>query len=149
MVSASAGPDFSRRSFLKGMGLGALALGMAGRVGAGVARAQASTMEAAAFYRFPVGDYQVTVIQDGIFGFPPDFYAANVEPGSVAALLEEHNLPVPEVLLGPFNVVLVQAGSRVVLLDTGFGGLSLDPNAPPPAVNCCQRLICSAWPLTM
>ncbi len=132
MSTTSTGPDFSRRTFLKGFGLGALALGMGGRIGARAARAQASAMEVAAFYRFQVGDFQVTAIQDGAAGFPPDFFAANAEPGSVAALLEENNLPVPEVLVGSINVLLVQAGDRLVLLDTGFGSISLDPNAPPP-----------------
>lgn len=131
MATATKGFAASRRTFLKGMGLGALALGMGAPAGARLVRAQSAPGQVSALYRFPVGDFQITAIQDGLGGFPPDFFAANAEAGSVGALLEENNLPVPEVLLASINVLLAQAGDRTILLDTGYGNITLDPNAPP------------------
>jgi glyoxylase-like metal-dependent hydrolase (beta-lactamase superfamily II) len=136
MFTSSKQSAFSRRDFLKGISVGAVGLGIGGWLGSRTVITQAQDnplAEVAAFYRFMVGDMRVTAIQDGVSGFPPDFFAANAEPGSVATLLEAHNLPAPEVLPTSINILLVEAGERRILLDTGLGSLSFVPDTPPPA----------------
>jgi glyoxylase-like metal-dependent hydrolase (beta-lactamase superfamily II) len=135
MVLSAKQSGLSRRDFLKGISIGTLGLSVGGWLGsrAIIARAQdGSTANVAAFYRFMVGDMQVTAIQDGSAGFPPDFYAVNAEPGSVAALLEENNVPVPPAFSAPITVMLVEDGERRILLDTGLSNIALAPDAPPP-----------------
>lgn len=123
--------NFSRRCFVKSVGLGAMALGLGGAMQRPM-RAQ-STTNAAAFYRFQVGDFQMTAIQDGVVvAFPLDFFATNQEPGSVAAAMADANLPTPDLMPTSVNVLLVQTGDRVVLVDTGLGDISFAPDAPPP-----------------
>jgi glyoxylase-like metal-dependent hydrolase (beta-lactamase superfamily II) len=135
MVSSAKQSGLSRRDFLKGISIGTLGLGVGGWLGsrAIITRAQdGSTANVAAFYRFMVGDMRVTAIQDGAAGFPPDFYAVNAEPGSVAAVMEESNVPVPPAIAAPIIVLLVEDGERKILLDTGLGSITLAPDAPPP-----------------
>jgi glyoxylase-like metal-dependent hydrolase (beta-lactamase superfamily II) len=72
------------------------------------------------FYRFDVGEHEVTVIHDGTMGVSLPFLATNAPEDDVRALMREHGLGTEFVAL-PVGNVLVRTGDRLVLLDTGIG----------------------------
>lgn len=67
---------------------------------------QADT-QAPGFYRYRVGDFQVTVVTDGINIFPvPDGFVVNASKGDVGAALAAAHLD-PERLAIPYSPILV------------------------------------------
>lgn len=81
---------------------------------------QADT-QAPGFYRYRVGDFQVTVVTDGINIFPvPDGFVVNASKGDVGAALAAAHLD-PERLAIPYSPILVHTGRHLVLIDTGTG----------------------------
>jgi glyoxylase-like metal-dependent hydrolase (beta-lactamase superfamily II) len=85
------------------------------------AAAPASNRQAPSFYRAKVGDFEVTVANDGArVAPPPDGYVRNASKEEVLAAAEAAYMPKGN-LVTPFNPVIVNAGSKLVLLDTGFG----------------------------
>jgi glyoxylase-like metal-dependent hydrolase (beta-lactamase superfamily II) len=77
--------------------------------------------QAPSFYRSKVGDFEVTVVSDGARVAPiPDGYVRNVSKEPVLAAAEAAFNPKGS-LFAPFNPVVVNTGSKLVLLDTGFG----------------------------
>jgi glyoxylase-like metal-dependent hydrolase (beta-lactamase superfamily II) len=80
-----------------------------------------SGKQAPSFYRAKVGDFEVTVVSDGARVAPiPDGYVRNVPKEQVLAAAEAAFNPKGQ-LFAPFNPVVVNTGSKLVLLDTGFG----------------------------
>ena len=77
-------------------------------------------IEQAAFYRFLLGDYRITIIHDGTFAFPTGFYGTNVEPEALQLAFSERNLS-PDLVTLPSNVLLVETGKETILIDTGLG----------------------------
>lgn len=71
-------------------------------------------------YRFHVGEHEITVINDGIFGLLLPALAANAPEEDVLALMQAHGLGTEFAPL-PNGIVLVRTGDRLVLLDTGLG----------------------------
>lgn len=129
----------SRRSLLKTMGLGALGVGLTG-IGKNVPESLAKaplwqttpTMATpAGFYRFMVGDLQVTAIQDGVATFDVSVFGVNTAPEDVYAVLEDNNLPGPKGNAS-ITLLLVENGEERTLLDSGLGGFpfgELPPNS--------------------
>jgi len=76
----------------------------------------------AGFHRFRLGDFEVTILLDGMLPFdgPHPIFGADREAAEVAALMEENFLPTDR-MLGQFNPVLVNTGTEVILFDTGNG----------------------------
>lgn len=72
------------------------------------------------FYRFYVGEHEITVIHDGTIGVSLPFLAINAPEDNVRALIRAHGLRTEFVAL-PVGNVLVRTGDRLVLLDTGIG----------------------------
>ena len=74
------------------------------------------------FYRIKVGDFQVSVFNDGYRIFQPvqPFWASEASPDDLNSALEEAFLPTDHVM-GYYNVVLIDTGTDVLLCDTGFG----------------------------
>jgi glyoxylase-like metal-dependent hydrolase (beta-lactamase superfamily II) len=72
------------------------------------------------FYRFDLGEYEIIVINDGIFGLLLPVLAANAPEEEVLALMQANALGTEFAPL-PNGIVLVRTGDRVVLLDTGLG----------------------------
>lgn len=73
------------------------------------------------WYRYKVGDYEVTVVTDGARTFPlPDKFIANASKDQVAGELAKHHLD-PTKLTVPFTPIIVNTGSKLVLIDTGYG----------------------------
>lgn len=76
----------------------------------------------ASVYRFDVGDFECAVISDGSTFFPsrPHFGTDAAQDEEVHALLTDHSLPTGEVRFY-FNVLLVNTGKDLILIDSGAG----------------------------
>jgi glyoxylase-like metal-dependent hydrolase (beta-lactamase superfamily II) len=115
---------FSRRQALGLLGLGAAAsaVGLPSPVGA--EKAKPADRSNPRFYRFNVGDFQLTVFNDGYKLFQPiqPFWAPQASPADLNSALEEAFLPTDHVI-AYYNVLLIDTGKDVLLCDTGFGRL--------------------------
>jgi len=75
--------------------------------------------QAASFYRYKVGDIEITVLSDGIARVPvSEAFVLNVKPEEVNAALREAYME-PGVFIGPYNPIVLNTGTRLVLVDTG------------------------------
>ena len=121
-TSTSVGDGFlSRRDLLKGLGVGAAGISLGVGLNIHPVAAQSENIDRViAFYRFYIGDYEVTVINDGLNPFPPGFLAVNADEDDVTALLQDYHLPT-NIVPFPMGTVVVNTGDRKVLLDTGAG----------------------------
>jgi glyoxylase-like metal-dependent hydrolase (beta-lactamase superfamily II) len=72
-------------------------------------------------YALRVGEIDVLVISDGVLPLPTTTLATNADPESRAGWLKDMFLP-PEGLDWPLNVLVVQTGDQVILVDAGLGG---------------------------
>jgi glyoxylase-like metal-dependent hydrolase (beta-lactamase superfamily II) len=112
--------DLSRRHLLTT----AAALGAAAAVGpvsTAHAAAPPAGKQAPGFYRYKVGDIEVTVVTDGLNQFPlPDNFVVNmkkeeVQAGLAAAYMDKN------IFFNPYNPIVINTGSKLVLVDTGTG----------------------------
>jgi glyoxylase-like metal-dependent hydrolase (beta-lactamase superfamily II) len=111
----------TRRTVLSG----AVAAGAATLMPAPSSPAQAAAplagRQVAGWYRYKVGSFEVTVATDGInrFKMANDHVLnrplADVSAGQVAAYYD------PNMMTTPYNPIVVNTGSRLVLIDTGGG----------------------------
>ncbi len=109
----------SRRDLLKGFGLSAVGLGL----GIAPALRPLFAQEApapAAFFRFGVGDFQLTVISDGSGMLNTSILGANAPEGAVDELFAANGLPTGS-YPNAIQVLHVNTGSNQVLIDTGRG----------------------------
>jgi glyoxylase-like metal-dependent hydrolase (beta-lactamase superfamily II) len=117
--------DLSRRQALAGAG--ALALAPLLKPQAAKAEAPAVGKQAAGIYRYKVGSFECTSINDGARSFPmPDKFVINVAKDKALEQAEASYMPKGMVTV-PFNPQLINTGSKLVLIDTGNGPV---PNAP-------------------
>ena len=119
----------SRRSLLKGLGVGALGASLSNL---SVVSAQdtggsqtggaggSSPFLPLALERFELGDTQVTVFQEATLELQPSMYGGGAPEGAPSELLGQYNLPT-DVISGTANVMLLESGDRRVLIDTGTG----------------------------
>ncbi|MGY3291527.1 glyoxylase-like metal-dependent hydrolase (beta-lactamase superfamily II) [Bradyrhizobium sp. LM3.6] len=120
--------DLNRRHLLAG----AAAVGAAAVTGlrptiANAAVPQAGT-QAPGFYRYKVGSYECTSINDGARTFPmPDKFVVNAPKEEALAAGEAAYMPKGMVTV-PFNPQLINTGSKLVLIDTGNGVANLEPS---------------------
>ncbi|PDT37247.1 MBL fold metallo-hydrolase [Rhizobium sp. M10] len=72
--------------------------------------------------QFKLGSYKFTVVRDGIniSEKPYETYGTNQDPETVQALLTANFLPADKLLNG-YAPVLIDTGSDLILVDTGFG----------------------------
>ncbi|MEO0563519.1 MAG: MBL fold metallo-hydrolase [Chloroflexota bacterium] len=117
----------SRRTLLKGLGATALGAAFGGRAATAAAQIAGPSADSIAFYRFNVGDLAITTIKDGVSPLPAEILAANVDPSEVTSVLEAANLPTDQ-LLNTFNIMMIDNGEDIVLVDTGQGAAAA-PNA--------------------
>src|SRR6266478_10073090 len=83
--------------------------------------------QAPGFYRYKVGDYECTSINDGARSFPmPDTFVKNVPKEEALAAAEAAYMPKGMVTV-PFNPQLINTGSKLVLIDAGSGAGALEP----------------------
>jgi glyoxylase-like metal-dependent hydrolase (beta-lactamase superfamily II) len=110
----------TRRSILTGAAATAVALNSLGGSSARAA-APAVGKQAPGFYRYKVGDFEVTAINDGMVkAANPASIVTNKPFPEVQKALGEAFLPTDEIR-NPFTVLLVNTGKNLVLIDTGFG----------------------------
>ena len=121
--------QLTRRNLLTG----AVAVGAAGIVPKTAvlpahAAAPAAGSQAPGFYRYKVGSFECTSINDGARTFPmPDTFVKNVSKDQVLAATEAAYMPKGMVTV-PFNPQLVNTGSKLVLIDCGNGVANFAPS---------------------
>ena len=102
----------------------AAGLGAAAALGAHTsvhAAAPLAGKQNAGFYRYKVGDFEVTVVTDGVSRFKlPDNFVANVKTEDVRAALAAAHYD-REIFNNTYTPIVVNTGSKVVLIDTGMG----------------------------
>src|SRR3954466_724220 len=110
--------NVSRRALLAlGAGLGASS--MLG--GSALARAPKQGTPAAYFYRFGLGDAEVTVVSDGPLPLgPPKGTFIGVPDDDVKKMLTDNFLSAENVVLEQ-NSPIVNTGDKLILFDTGMG----------------------------
>lgn len=120
--------DLNRRHLLAG----AAALSAAAVTGLGPTAADASVppagTQAPGFYRYKVGNFECTSINDGARTFPmPDKFVVNVPKDEALAAGEAAYMRKGMVTV-PFNPQLINTGSKLVLIDTGNGIANFEPS---------------------
>ena len=108
--------ELSRRGLLSSAAAAALAATLPAQ---GFAAAPAAGKQAAGFYRYKVGDIEVTVATDGANRLPiTDAFVVNVKKEEVNAALVAAFME-PGVFVGPYNPVVLNTGGKLALIDTG------------------------------
>lgn len=111
----------SRRELLAGTAATASALSLGLSPSELLAAAPPAGKQAASFYRYKVGDFEVTQIADGARTFPmPDQFVVNQKKEDALKAAEEAYLPKGQVTI-VFNPMVINTGSKLVLIDTGNG----------------------------
>ena len=111
--------EISRRDALTG----AAALAAAPLLASTRARAAApvADKQAPSFYRYKVGDIQVTVVSDGASTFPlADSFVMNAKKDEVNAALDKAFQPKDKVTIH-FAPLVLNTGGKLVVIDTGNG----------------------------
>jgi glyoxylase-like metal-dependent hydrolase (beta-lactamase superfamily II) len=107
----------NRRSLLAGSALAAAAM-----PAAGLAKAPPAGKQAPGVYRYKLGDYEMTALYDGIWNRAiDDKFVRNVALPQVQKALSDSFFPIDKLPV-PFTVLLVNTGTRLVLLDSGTAG---------------------------
>ena len=85
------------------------------------AAAPVAGKQAPGFYRYKVGDYEITQIADGARTFPmPDTFVVNQKKEDALAAAEAAYMPKGQVTI-PFNPMVINTGSKLIVIDTGNG----------------------------
>jgi glyoxylase-like metal-dependent hydrolase (beta-lactamase superfamily II) len=95
--------------------------GIALAVGNAAAKAPQKGGQAPGWFRFKVGDFEVTALSDGTVALPVDKLLTNTTPRKVGAALGKSFLKPP--VETSVNAYLVNTGDKLVLVDTGASGL--------------------------
>lgn len=109
----------TRRDLLAGS---ALAVASTALPSSAQAAAPPSGKQAAAYYRYKIGSYELTAIHDGVWmqkvdeKFIRNAALPDVEKAMANAFME------PGIVPTPFTPLLINMGSKLVLIDTGTGG---------------------------
>jgi glyoxylase-like metal-dependent hydrolase (beta-lactamase superfamily II) len=75
-------------------------------------------MQTPGIYRVKVGDYEITVFNDGTAALPVKYYSGDA--GGAARLLKEAFAPSTEMAPTSFNAWLINTGTKLILVDTGY-----------------------------
>jgi glyoxylase-like metal-dependent hydrolase (beta-lactamase superfamily II) len=109
----------SRRSILAG----GAALGATSLLGADTAFARMAMQKSQvpAYFRFPVGEFQATVVSDGPLALgEPSASMKGLSKDEIAKALSENFLPTDNIVLEQ-NVLVLNTGTRLALFDSGMG----------------------------
>ena len=121
--------DLDRRQLLGGAAAvgAAAALSSFPTSSAGAAVPPSGT-QAPGFYRYKVGSFECTSINDGARSFPmPDTFVRNVPKEEALAAAEAAYMPKGMVTV-PFNPQLINTGSKLILIDCGNGIANFEPS---------------------
>lgn len=115
----------ARRSFVSGIaGSAILASLPQGNIRTASAAAPAATTQAPGFFRFKVGDIEVTQVTDGVFRRPLDAgFVRNAPLPDVQAALADAFQPTDTITI-PITTTVINTGSRLVMIDAGTGGMA-------------------------
>jgi glyoxylase-like metal-dependent hydrolase (beta-lactamase superfamily II) len=103
----------------RGVVAGAVAVAASAAVGPLHAAAPPTGNQAPGFYRYRVGDIEITVVNDGVSRMPiTDDFVANASKDQVNAALEAAFLE-KDFYAGPYNPIVINTGSRLAVVDTG------------------------------
>jgi glyoxylase-like metal-dependent hydrolase (beta-lactamase superfamily II) len=87
-----------------------------------------SGAQAPGFYRYKVGSFECTSINDGARSFPmPDTFVRNVPKEEALAAAEAAYMPKGMVTV-PFNPQLINTGGKLILIDCGNGIANFEPS---------------------
>jgi glyoxylase-like metal-dependent hydrolase (beta-lactamase superfamily II) len=87
-----------------------------------------SGTQAPGFYRYKVGSFECTSINDGARSFPmPDTFVKNVPKEEALAAAEAAYMPKGMVTV-PFNPQLINTGGKLILIDCGNGIANFEPS---------------------
>src|SRR5215208_7218009 len=113
--------ELTRRSMLgAAAAVGAASLTSAGTT-PGSAAAQPAGKQAAGFYRYKVGDYEITVVTDGATTRPlDDNFIINQKKEDVSAALAAAFMEKDKVTIR-YSPIVVNTGSKLIVMDTGTG----------------------------
>lgn len=114
----------NRRALLQ-TGVAAGAFGLTGlRVGPVGAEGAPAGAQVSGVYHMPVGDIQVTALMDGWFSLPLRALQG-VDDAAALQTLRDQFLPAStmENFTGALNAYVIRTGGKVILVDTGFGGM--------------------------
>ena len=114
--------EFTRRSALS---VAAVATATAFGTGSGSLAAAAAApptgQQAPGYYRYKVGSHEVTVVTDGANVMAlPDSFVVNAKKDEVNAALEAAHLERDKLAI-PYNPIVVNTGSKLIVIDTGTG----------------------------
>ena len=114
--------ELSRRSLLVGTAaVGAAVAGTTTIVPSAKASAPVAGKQNAGWYRYKVGDFEVTVVTDGQNSNPlGDAYVVNTPKDAVAKDLAAQFLPNDKVI-HTYTPVVINTGSKLVAIDSGLG----------------------------
>src|SRR5258708_3422301 len=113
--------ELNRRDLIAGAGASAAALALPSQALAG---APAAGKQVPSFYRSKLGDFELTVVSDGARPIPlPPRFVLNVPNEEVLKAAEAAYMPKGTVF-APFNPMVVNTGSKLVLIDTGYGPIA-------------------------
>src|SRR3984885_7592891 len=119
--------DLNRRDLLAGAAIAGAATALTSLGTPGLAAEPPAGGQAPGFYRYKVGAYECTSINDGARSFPlPDTFVKNVPKEEVLAAAEAAYMPKGMVTV-PFNPQLINTGSKLILIDTGNGIANFEP----------------------
>lgn len=76
--------------------------------------------QAPSFFRYKVGDYEITAIGDGFVQRPLDGFVRNVDVADVRKTLTAQGLPDTHIRV-PYTTLVINTGSKLILMDTGNG----------------------------
>jgi len=112
-------PTLTRRNLLAGS---AAAAAFASRADLAAAAEPAAAKQAPGIYRYKIGSYELTALYDGIWYRPiTDKFIRNAPFAEVERALSDAFMPADQ-LATPFTTLVVNTGSKLVLVDTGTGG---------------------------
>jgi glyoxylase-like metal-dependent hydrolase (beta-lactamase superfamily II) len=113
--------QLTRRGMLTGAAaITATALSLDGHAPARAAAPPAGK-QVPGFYRYKVGDIEVTAVTDGARTFPlPDNFVKNAPKEAVAAAMSSMYMDATKAM-APFTPVVVNTGSKLIVIDTGLG----------------------------
>jgi glyoxylase-like metal-dependent hydrolase (beta-lactamase superfamily II) len=113
----------SRRSFLAASALAAAATTLPRT---GIAAAPLASTQGPAAYRYRLGEFQLTALYDGTWFLPIDGkFVTNASSAAVNEALAAAFLP-PDIMPISITALLVNTGSKLVLIDTGTAGQITD-----------------------
>jgi glyoxylase-like metal-dependent hydrolase (beta-lactamase superfamily II) len=114
----------TRRTLLAGSALAAAATALR----PAIAAAPPVGQQAPGIYRFKIGTFELTAVNDGVWHRDiDDKFVRNADFSDVQKALSEARMPANK-LSTPFTALFVNTGAKLILIDTGTGG-QLAPTA--------------------